>query len=192
MRTYCVYPGHLYCDDKEAEEFIRQSLVSSTSIWNTLRDHRYELDTFMKGRTKACSRGFLSCCGACTFVCRTRCATDIASRLQLYVLEDPTRLKALMDPAVTYEQYCGMVNSIISGYFNADRRRSLRSRGIIENPNKFAYYSHIAMEPHPRTGKPRPQVDTRTGRVILLQWPESGMCPHCLPVNSGRNRVCTK
>lgn len=184
--------------------------ISEAEALDTLRNTAH---TRFAIRAKVCPRGQTICCGTCTYVCSERCGLDIAIRIQIRLMTmkaDQKRLELTMpreevikresalnrsirllaeSPTSTASQFNALINQLISGYWNVENRRELRMNGNYENPNKLNYSPRLEYEAHPKSGKPRIKANPDTGEVVVLTWPNSGLCPFCLPTNSARHRM---
>lgn len=204
--NYCIHPP-LVSPNHSTDALIR-SYVTIGEFWREMREfyqqESLEIDKFriklvgsLPGRTSPCSRGMNRCCGVCTKICNDRCMYDIASRIQMYLLQSPdpdsamyrTVVDTMNNRETTYLQFCGLINQMVSGYFNASKRKELRKNGIIENPNKLNYSPRLEYEINERTGKVSPKANRETGQVCVVEWPNSGLCPFCLPTNSARHKL---
>ena len=184
--------------------------MSEAEALDTLRNTAH---TRFAIRAKVCPRGQTICCGTCTYVCSERCGLDIATRIQIRLMTmkaDQKRLELTMtreelirresalnrsikllveSQTSTASQFNALINQLISGYWNVENRRELRMNGNYENPNKLNYSPRLDYEAHPKSGKPRIKANPDTGEVVVLTWPNSGLCPFCLPTNSARHRM---
>lgn len=182
--------------------------MSEAEALDTLRNTAH---TRFAIRAKVCPRGQTICCGTCTYVCSERCGLDIATRIQIRLMTmkaDQKRLEQQLlgsrnkesalnrsikllaeSPTSTASQFNALINQLISGYWNVENRRELRMNGNYENPNKLNYSPRLDYEAHPKSGKPRIKANPDTGEVVVLTWPNSGLCPFCLPTNSARHRM---
>lgn len=192
--------------DYYIELLANNSDMSEAEALDTLRNTAH---TRFAIRAKVCPRGQTICCGTCTYVCSERCGLDIAIRIQIRLMTmkaDQKRLELTMphrqesalnksirllveSPTSTASQFNALINQLISGYWNAENRRELRMNGNYENPNKLNYSPRLEYEAHPKSGKPRIKANPDTGEVVVLTWPNSGLCPFCLPTNSARHRM---
>ena len=198
---------------KQLTDYYVELLANNMNEAEALDTLRNTAHTRFAIRAKVCPRGQTICCGTCTYVCSERCGLDIAIRIQLRLMTmkaDQKRLELTMpreevlrresalnrsirllveSPTSTASQFNALINQLISGYWNAENRRELRMNGNYENPNKLNYSPRLEYEAHPKSGKPRIKANPDTGEVVVLTWPNSGLCPFCLPTNSARHRM---
>ena len=142
-------------------------------------------------RVKDCGQHLTTCCGVCTRSCSTRCVQDILHRAYMYTAhldkakydEWPALLKSLyagLHPKQglpNYKQIVRAVLSIVSRQYNKELEKSLTERGYIARAAK--YENH----PHRFVYSPRlsPERNPETGLRDVLEWPQSGLCPFCVP-----------
>jgi hypothetical protein len=194
---------------KQLTDYYIELLANNMSEAEALDTLRNTAHTRFAIRAKVCPRGQTICCGTCTYVCSERCGLDIAIRIQIRLMTmkaDQKRLELTMphrqesalnrsirllveSPTSTASQFNALINQLISGYWNVENRRELRMNGNYENPNKLNYSPRLEYEAHPKSGKPRIKANPDTGEVVVLTWPNSGLCPFCLPTNSARHRM---
>ena len=138
-------------------------------------------------RNDECTRT-TRCCGVCTRKCHSRCIQDCLNRLSMwrkFAASTPQenvplaiRLIVTQDFETLYDlSWC--VGEIISQNTNAKLHKYMSEHEMYpaENPYKLDY--SIQYDYDPATGKRR--VEPMTGRIKLLDWPQSGLCPFCLP-----------
>lgn len=118
-------------------------------------------------RTGPCLSGGVTCCGMCTRKCPNRCVQDLIHKFCSYIYMGGTDgryvSKLLKQPEkLTYD-------ILLETLKWADTRYSL------------SYEPLPVLYKHPRTGKTHRQVDSSTGNIIFRDWPESGLCPFCIP-----------
>lgn len=140
-------------------------------------------------RSDECTRTD-KCCGVCTRRCHSRCIQDCLNRLYMW------RRMAEATPADQYEQiplairmiveqdfetlydlsWC--VGEIISRESNATLKKYMKEHEMhpAENPYKLDYAPRYDLDE--RTGKRK--IDPN-GKIQILKWPKSGLCPFCLP-----------
>lgn len=140
-------------------------------------------------RNSECTRTD-KCCGVCTRRCHSRCIQDCLNRLYMW------RQMVKATPASQYEQiplairmiveqdfetlydlsWC--VGEIISRNSNATLQKYMEEQKMYpaENPYKLDYAPRYDVDEC--TGKRK--VDS-SGRIQILEWPKSGLCPFCLP-----------
>ena len=141
-------------------------------------------------RGGACSRT-RKCCGECTRICNTRCVQDCLHRLYMWhqmveytPVEERDKLPLAIRLIVkqrfaSHEQLSRCVSEIISAHTNPELAKYIEEAdlGWQEHPQHLNYGPAVVMDP--ATGKRR--VNPNTGEISYRNWPESGLCPHCLP-----------
>lgn len=149
-------------------------------------------------RKHHCRRS-MKCCGMCTRQCKTRCVQDSLHRLYTWrkiVESTPEELKDQLPLGVqlivkqkfdTAEQLAWAVGEIISAVHNTELQQYMKQNNIlhVDNPNKMDYSPQPAIDL--QTGKRI--VDPQTGEIKFRLWPESGLCPYCLPNNEVDRRA---
>lgn len=141
-------------------------------------------------RNNKCTRS-TRCCGVCTRRCHDRCIQDCLHRLSMWrMLVNSTpeeqrdhiplaiRMIVTQDFETLYDlSWC--VGEILSRSCNTALDKYMTEHDMItpENPYKIDYAAQPVTDP--ATG--RKQVEPRTGRVQLIEWPQSGLCPYCVP-----------
>lgn len=151
-------------------------------------------------RTLGCKRG-MSCCCNCTIACDRRCLHDCFIRLWFWAQElkglgvdfEPgarllplTNLHfatqcTLMTICTGYRHLTRMVNGLITGRNNPVIRDLYQREGT--NPGKMDYSQQLQL-----TADGKIIADPVTGHLKIRAWPESGLCPYCLPRRSVDNR----
>lgn len=151
-------------------------------------------------RTLGCKRG-MSCCCNCTIACDRRCLHDCFIRLWFWAqelkglgvdFEPGARLLPLTNPhfatqctlmtiCTGYRHLTRMVNGLITGRNNPAIRDLYQREGT--NPGKMDYSQQLQL-----TADGKIIADPVTGHLKIRAWPESGLCPYCLPRRSVDNR----
>lgn len=151
-------------------------------------------------RTLGCKRG-MSCCCNCTTACDRRCLHDCFIRLWFWAqelkglgvdFEPGARLLSLTNPhfatqctlmtiCTSYRHLTRMVNGLITGRNNPAIRDLYQREGT--NPGKMDYSQQLQL-----TADGKIIADPVTGHLKIRAWPESGLCPYCLPRRSVDNR----
>lgn len=151
-------------------------------------------------RTLGCKRG-MSCCCNCTTACDRRCLHDCFVRLWFWAqelkglgvdFEPGARLLPLTNPhfatqctlmtiCTGYRHLTRMVNGLITGRNNPVIRDLYQREGT--NPGKMDYSQQLQL-----TADGKIIADPVTGHLKIRAWPESGLCPYCLPRRSVDNR----
>lgn len=141
-------------------------------------------------RNQECTRTN-RCCGVCTRKCHSRCIQDCLNRLSMWrklvasTSEEnlqniplAIRLIVTQDFETLYDlSWC--VGEIISRNTNATLSKYMSEHQMYpaENPYKLDY--SIQYDYDLATGQR--QVEPASGKIKLLDWPQSGLCPFCLP-----------
>lgn len=158
-------------------------------------------------RAAGCNRARRCCC-TCTKLCAHRCLHDCFVRLWLWKRElvslgiatspvqaaqpaqpnGSTRLVSAASPYfatqcavlnvyTSYKQLSQVIGSTISARMNTHIREA-RDRGGT-NLNSMDYSMQLKLN-----AKGKPIADPDTGKLEVLYWPQSGLCPFCLPDRS--------
>ena len=153
-------------------------------------------------RAAGCNRARRCCC-TCTKLCVHRCLHDCFVRLWLWKREldslgiatcpggsSETDQKlvsaaspyfatqcAVLNVYTSYKQLSQVISSTISARMNTYVREA-RDRGGT-NLNSMDYSMQLKLN-----AKGKPIADPETGRLEVLYWPQSGLCPFCLPDRS--------
>lgn len=141
------------------------------------------------------------CCCTCTKLCVHRCLHDCFMRLWLWKRELDSLSIVTMQPSAagqylvsaaspyfatqcavlnvytSYKQLSQIISSTISARMNTHVREA-RDRGGT-NLNAMDYSMQLKLN-----AKGKPIADPETGRLEVLYWPQSGLCPFCLPDRS--------
>ena len=144
-------------------------------------------------RTNECTRTS-KCCGVCTRKCHTRCMQDCLNRLYMWrkmVESTPEDQRDRIPLAVrlivkqefeTLYDLSWNIGEIISRNTNAELKTYMTENNMYpaENPYKLDYSPRVDIDED--TGKRK--VDPVSGLIKYLTWPQSGLCPFCLPKHS--------
>lgn len=131
------------------------------------------------------------CCGVCTRRCHSRCIQDCLNRLYMWRMlvattpkEDQEKLLlairmiAKQDFETLYDlSWC--VGDILSRNTNSAINQYMTENSMYpyEHPYKLDYAPRIDIDES--TGKRK--ADPVSGQIKYLKWPQSGLCPFCLP-----------
>lgn len=140
-------------------------------------------------RVSECSY-MLGCCGTCTRWCNKRCVQDIMQKLymkaiNIYVgnveyrdapLESRIAYDALMDPSGDYATLLSVINELFHTRTYSENRREDWNTEYA----KYQYAPQTEFTVDSR-GRKKAKVNPETGEVLMLRWPNSGLCPFCLP-----------
>lgn len=158
-------------------------------------------------RAVGCNRA-RKCCCTCTRLCVHRCLHDCFVRLWLWkreldslgVATSPAQLAqpgekdgstrlvsaaspyfatqcAVLNVYTSYRQLSQVIGSTVSARMNT-YIQEVRARGGT-NLNAMDYSMQLKLN-----AKGKPIADPDTGRLEVLYWPQSGLCPFCLPDRS--------
>lgn len=151
-------------------------------------------------RAAGCNRARRCCC-TCTKLCAHRCLHDCFVRLWLWKRELDSLGIVTMQPSVagqklvsaaspyfatqcavlnvytSYRQLSQVIGSTVSARVNTYIREAQARGGT--NLNAMDYSMQLKLN-----AKGKPIADPETGRLEVLYWPQSGLCPFCLPDRS--------
>lgn len=151
-------------------------------------------------RAAGCNRARRCCC-TCTKLCAHRCLHDCFVRLWLWKRELDSLGIVTMQPSVagqklvsaaspyfatqcavlnvytSYKQLSQVIGSTVSARMNTYIREAQARGGT--NLNAMDYSMQLKLN-----AKGKPIADPETGRLEVLYWPQSGLCPFCLPDRS--------
>lgn len=155
-------------------------------------------------RAAGCNRARRCCC-TCTKLCTHRCLHDCFMRLWLWkreldslgVATSPAQLSerggsarlvsaaspyfatqcAVLNVYTSYKQLSQVIGSTVSARMNTHIREAQARGGT--NLNAMDYSMQLKLN-----AKGKPIADPETGRLEVLYWPQSGLCPFCLPDRS--------
>lgn len=145
----------------------------------------------------------LRCCGVCTRRCRQRCIQDCLTRMYMWarIPEESQSLAVKMiirqadawaqslrsakgcDVNAICEDISWVVGDMIGRAHNTEVAAYMKENGLrsYQNPLKMDYSPRVIEEVDEKTQRYRRKVDKQTGDILYMNWPESGMCPFCLP-----------
>ena len=160
-------------------------------------------------RAAGCNRARRCCC-TCTKLCAHRCLHDCFVRLWLWkreldslgVATSPAQLSqpgegtrdgsarlvssaspyfatqcAVLNVYTSYRQLSQVIGSTVSARMNTYIREAQARGGT--NLNAMDYSMQLKLN-----AKGKPIADPDTGKLEVLYWPQSGLCPFCLPDRS--------
>lgn len=158
-------------------------------------------------RAAGCNRARRCCC-TCTKLCAHRCLHDCFVRLWLWkreldslgVATSPAQLSqpterggntrlvsaaspyfatqcAVLNVYTSYRQLSQVIGSTVSARMNTYVREAQARGGT--NLNSMDYSMQLKLN-----AKGKPIADPETGKLEVLHWPQSGLCPFCLPDRS--------
>lgn len=131
----------------------------------------------------------VSCCGFCVRRCKKRCVQDILHKL--YMKAIPVYLgqttgdtiareacKALLSPTVTYDT----LNNIVNYAFTRAGSTTIDKMEDIDDTVSFRYnYAPQTLCTPDKLGRLHKEFNPETGEIYIIKWPESGLCPYCVP-----------
>ena len=141
------------------------------------------------------------CCCTCTKLCAHRCLHDCFMRLWLWKRELDSLGIVTLQPSVagqklvsaaspyfatqcavlnvytSYRQLSQVIGSTVSARMNTYVRETQARGGT--NLNAMDYSMQLKLN-----AKGKPIADPETGKLEVLYWPQSGLCPFCLPDRS--------
>lgn len=180
--------------------------VYAKSGWNFLSlldmanagNSKADISEVVPFRGGPCTRS-LRCCGACTRRCKRRCVQDCLHRLYMWnqlvastPLEElhqlPLNIRLIVNQKFeSHEHLSWVVSEIISSSTNTTLKEYMKHESLRpeENPYKLDYAPQIEVDPS--TG--RRICNPATGELRVAEWPQTGLCPHCLPNNTMDGRV---
>lgn len=193
--SLCVCPEF----PKEIQEkLLKEFLELDLSDWNLLSlQDMYTAGNTLEDITKIipfkggpCSRT-RNCCGMCTRKCHMRCVQDCLHRLYMWrrlvesTPESERRNLPLNIQCIVKQKFKTLydlswaVSDIISSCSNTKLKEYMKNENIYPcaNPNKIDYAPQV--EINPNTGKR--VTDPVSGRLRVVEWPATGLCPYCLP-----------
>lgn len=186
--------------ESEQRRLVSAFLQSNTDEWNllALKDMYESGNTLDDIRQTVPFRGYECtrvrvCCSECTRVCKYRCIQDSLNRL--YMLrktyegrEDaPLAVKMMLKQNFrTAEELAVTIGDYISTGRNPKVAQYVKETGV--NPYKMSY------EPRYRLDEEGNRiVNSTTGEISVLDWPETGLCPYCRPsVTIDRRKIKRK
>lgn len=148
-------------------------------------------------RAAGCNRARRCCC-TCTKLCAHRCLHDCFVRLWLWKRElDSLGMQpsvagqklvsaaspyfatqcAVLNVYTSYRQLSQVIGSTVSARMNTYIREAQARGGT--NLNSMDYSMQLKLN-----AKGKPIADPETGKLEVLYWPQSGLCPFCLPDRS--------
>lgn len=182
------------------QDTIDWSLLSLTDMaraGNSVED----IQQVVPFRGGPCARS-LRCCGVCSRQCYHRCIQDCLHRVYMWrkLVEStpstereklPLNLRMIVSQKFeTLEDLSWVVGEILSKNTNVALKEYMKNANISpnSNPYKIDYAPQVEVDPH--TGKRK--CDARTGELHILAWPQTGLCPFCLPDVTIDGRVARK
>lgn len=137
--------------------------------WSTSGDLnliRAIAENFEPFRIRECSVGN-SCCGVCARQCKRRCVQDVLTRISMEMMSGNKAVKAIMSDSRnwTYDILVETVDALI-------------------NRTQMSYAPQPVYITNNKSGKIHRMVNSDTGDIIFRDWPETGLCPYCMPATT--------
>lgn len=190
-----VHTGRCICPVNYTEDMFnefKQRASNEIGKWTLLRfkdadlfperEHYKDLYPFRvpmaKGSTLGCPRRTNVCCGGCIRKCDSRCVQDMYTKLNMLYETEARKSKdkpsylmqliqsTLSDPELTYKK--------LMDFFNDLQRGGLVYELNYTPQTQIDYVSETS-------GRAFKKVNKQTGDVAVMYWPESGLCPYCVP-----------
>ena len=218
---YCTCVSQEHITDEDVQKLITTPALQLRNLAQTfeadVRDRSiYDIRDFFTQshvpfRNIPCHIHSLGCCCNCTLSCNRRCIQDVLNRAYLlcgHLLEAYWRGRDITELL----QSSSMTARCLFEELVADTPRPFAIRAMVKehmskvanpniakdqpNPNVLTYAPVMEYE-QARNKKGqlfyRKVVDPQTGEAKVLNWPQSGLCPFCLPSNTiVRTRIAGK
>lgn len=139
-------------------------------------------------RSEACSLYPTSCCGSCVRPCMIRCYQDVLHKVHTIVngasqsVEVENLRHTIKLSNASYHKLLQALNQVI----NMKSNKRLSEYGT--NPYKLDYAPIYQGNVRLTDGRFMKLYEPETGEVKLYGWPETGLCPFCLPRILGRSK----
>lgn len=192
-----------FASPRNAQQLLNSAQLNSPQL--NCKLPRRELEPGEAGspllyRAAGCNRARRCCC-TCTKLCTHRCLHDCFMRLWLWKRELDSLGIVTMQPSAagqklvsaaspyfatqcavlnvytSYRQLSQVIGSTVSARMNTYVREAQARGGT--NLNAMDYSMQLKLN-----AKGKPIADPETGRLEVLYWPQSGLCPFCLPDRS--------
>lgn len=192
-----------FASPRNAQQLLNSAQLNSPQL--NCKLPRRELEPGEAGspllyRAAGCNRARRCCC-TCTKLCTHRCLHDCFMRLWLWKRELDSLGIVTMQPSAagqklvsaaspyfatqcavlnvytSYRQLSQVIGSTVSARMNTYVREAQARGGT--NLNAMDYSMQLKLNV-----KGKPIADPETGRLEVLYWPQSGLCPFCLPDRS--------
>lgn len=157
--------------------------------WDDIEEFKTNIATVLPFRGGQCTRTF-KCCSQCTRKCATRCIQDCMTRVYMW-RRYPVKNKALEYIIATVESADDLatisyaVGDFISRNSNPLLAEYMDKQGLRheENPYKMDYAPQFEYKTDPTSGRRSKIPIKATNTFKILHWPQTGLCPFCLPSN---------
>lgn len=185
-------------DPEEKRDLLATGLTNMLTLRkyarNDVNESRRELCEKIPFKLAPCGSPF-ACCGSCTRDCNKRCVQDVMQRIYFmcnnaylgYEVDKDQQLalKELLNPRVTYEGLLSIVHDKMIKRKNKRLKEDLQKEVLSENPYIFDYSPTIKGK-YAENGAFIKSYDPDTLLYDIIQWPDSGLCPYCMPASIGR------
>ena len=196
----CVCPQGLLHLEDSLDEYITREIHLNASAPGLLHlkevsiqygmdvkdivDVRFNLARYVPFKLGGCNAN-LRCCGQCMKRCTKRCVQDVLYRFYMMLNGPDSNVYTIAAKGlqkrehITYEQ----VRLLVEDQLCIKSHKQLRKysenfhnvANFAENPYRYNY------EPRKLMDTNGPVTDPITHEVQLQDWPDSGLCPYCLP-----------
>lgn len=207
----CCCPEQPKPTEAELDEFVKRPELHLDGLCATYREERDILHIRMTiyqkviFRTQKCAKSGLTCCGTCSVRCRFRCPQDVLYRAKLLAApimhaldKDEAYRRASTVQQMMYDELVSerprykVIYAMIQEYINPRKNKALRDSimkdyGGDNTPMRLDYAPVVEFETYVNQGGKeitRRKVDPSTGNILIRNWPQSGLCPYCLPTTT--------
>lgn len=141
-------------------------------------------------RISGCSF-MLSCCGMCSRKCDVRCVQDTLHKMYFKAYPvyagissgdvlSKVAYQTLMDPNINYATMLEVLYSFSIHDWNEEIEKIKEETNFDSENYKYDYAPRTEVT-YDSLGRGRKMCNPETGEVLFNSWPDSGMCPYCLP-----------
>lgn len=194
----CMFFPNREWSDREVDAYLREcaSKAKNTGEYTNLLSlkrlgytdditARLEIDIKRPFRLSTRKSCVSSCCGICTKKCNRRCIQDCLHKLWIEALSNSKysemAMQILTDEQTTKETIVDATNSIFAGEVHPRREGYEFRDDATPNMLRFRYEPVTLYEEHPERPAHRRRFNPETGQVLYISWPNSGLCPFCMP-----------
>jgi len=178
----CCFGVHPTPQQLDLDEYIQEALKEGWDLTRLPTDvdvytARLALRELIPFRPLTCSYCPMMCCGMCGRPCKVRCVQDLLHKtkfmnsLQLDDDKLDTFKKLSTNPTITYTQLQQLFCNTYPSMHN--KRRN--------NPFTLDYAPKYKGITRTSKGVQKRSFDPITGQAAIYEWPETGLCPYCLP-----------
>ena len=174
MRTYCNCPIQRSMKIADVNEYVKREGAQSLLRWNKARlTPARALMEQIPFRPRECTTEKAACCGNCTASCQWRCVQDCLHRSYMYLalLKDVPTEKLRPEMIALREAFSATPARIEYEPLVKLIQKIIRVDKEVSKGHKFNY-APLELD----------EVDPRTGFKYLQEWPASGLCPFCRPI----------